>query len=436
MFKFLGRSPETVGLSAVPTLQNVSEKSDRELTDPANLCEEDWVQLDSILSAWLGGFQQAQLSPEIPQQPPVNSSPASELPSSVVSATLSPHQHQQVSSAVSQGLAQWLQKVEGFNQTSDLNQSELVQELTKFLDILQSQGKLNSFEVPKNIVSKIQMILDDLTSEKEVGVRIPFKDQTHKNESLFADKKQESSVNPKPRLSLDKNQVILSFIPNQNIDVHEEKKSIQEPLPAQVENSNKSNGLTSIVNHQLPGPDGWNAVKTATPTPIPTPVFTVSEFVPEASDWIGRFMRIEDGHLGSTEAKFSLYPEHLGHIEIKITSQQGQVSAQIVTDTPMAKEALEGQLQHLRQALQQQGLQVQKLDIVQQTPITLDSNQTNLSFSQGGSNFSHEHQTFASGQDVIKKNKKADQTEIESEIISNSYGGAATRASSKIDFIA
>lgn len=159
---------------------------------------------------------------------------------------------------------------------------------------------------------------------------------------------------------------------------------------------------------------------------------SVSEFVPKVSEWIGRFMGISSGQLKSAETKFSLYPEHLGHIEIKITSQQGHISAQIVTDTPAAKEALDGQLQHLKQAIQQHGIVVQKLDIVQQPSVEFNSN--NLSFSQGGPG-SQNQSSYYLGREADKKQKEHSQQDTEMEGIPVSYGGIQNPIST-IDFTA
>lgn len=68
---------------------------------------------------------------------------------------------------------------------------------------------------------------------------------------------------------------------------------------------------------------------------------------------------------GVSEAKISLYPEHLGQVDVKITMQNGQMVAQFVTEHLFAKESLEGQMAQLRSALQSQGLQVNKLEVTQ-----------------------------------------------------------------------
>ena len=68
---------------------------------------------------------------------------------------------------------------------------------------------------------------------------------------------------------------------------------------------------------------------------------------------------------GFTEARISLYPEHLGQVDIKITMQNGQLVAQFMTQNSDARELLDQQMSQLRSALQGQGLQVEKLEVTQ-----------------------------------------------------------------------
>ncbi|MFB0841189.1 flagellar hook-length control protein FliK [Paenibacillus oleatilyticus] len=68
---------------------------------------------------------------------------------------------------------------------------------------------------------------------------------------------------------------------------------------------------------------------------------------------------------GMTEAKISLYPQHLGHVEVKLTMHNGQLIAQFVADSLAGKEMLESQLSQLRTTLQSQGIQVEKLEVSQ-----------------------------------------------------------------------
>ncbi|CAM4248341.1 flagellar hook-length control protein FliK [Paenibacillus tarimensis] len=64
-----------------------------------------------------------------------------------------------------------------------------------------------------------------------------------------------------------------------------------------------------------------------------------------------------------SEARLTLLPEHLGQVDVKITMQNGQLTAQFVTDNVMARDMIESQMVQLRASLQTQGLQVEKLEV-------------------------------------------------------------------------
>lgn len=76
------------------------------------------------------------------------------------------------------------------------------------------------------------------------------------------------------------------------------------------------------------------------------------------------------------EAKFSLTPEKLGDIDVQLSIHKGQVAAHFSAETLLGKESLESQISLLRSSLQQQGLQVDKIEI------TLSGQGLQHSFSQ------------------------------------------------------
>jgi len=67
-----------------------------------------------------------------------------------------------------------------------------------------------------------------------------------------------------------------------------------------------------------------------------------------------------------SEARIRLIPEHLGELDVKISVQNGTVTALFTAETAAAREMLEMQLPMLRTALQQQGFQVDRLVVTQQ----------------------------------------------------------------------
>lgn len=69
---------------------------------------------------------------------------------------------------------------------------------------------------------------------------------------------------------------------------------------------------------------------------------------------------------GMTEAKLVLNPRSLGQIDVRITSQDGVITAQFSANTLGGKELLDTQLAQLRAALVHQGLQVDRLEVTHQ----------------------------------------------------------------------
>lgn len=107
-----------------------------------------------------------------------------------------------------------------------------------------------------------------------------------------------------------------------------------------------------------------NAEVKSLPTPVP-----VESFAKEVSGFlVGKFDIVK--LQGLSEARISLYPEHLGQVDVKITMQNGQMVAQFVTEHVLAKESLEGQMSQLRAALQAQGIQVTKLEVTQNSSLS------------------------------------------------------------------
>lgn len=418
-------------LSVDDNNQAKSDLNGQNQIEPLNLSVDDLANLDSILMTLLAGMQQGeQAQTTTGQQPQDNEYSVNHQQPLVIPKLLS--LPQQGNYYVGKDLDQWLQKVDRLNQPSTVDSSQLLQRLALFIEKLKSQESQNPNEVPNEIEDKLQFNLEIVKPENILGVGKWVNQQSPENVLKFDDIKQNGSLESKPQLILDKDKVMLSSMAHSGTSMDNETMFDRVPVPNNEEDQTLVNNLSLMVNQLQEGLEKSSASKFIS-TP---PTLSVSDFVPEVSEWLGGYMRSTNNQSGGTEAKFSLYPAHLGHIEIKITTREGQVSAQIVADTLMAKEALESQLPQLRQALQQHGLHVQKLDITQQTPASIDSSQANLSFSQGGSNSSHDERTFTPAQNGSKSQKASVETGKELESFSTTYGGADPKTASRIDFTA
>lgn len=106
----------------------------------------------------------------------------------------------------------------------------------------------------------------------------------------------------------------------------------------------------SRLHQEVPAPKG---------EPAPVPVY---RFAAEMGDWMVKQLRLSSSG-GVSEARLTLHPEHLGQVQVKLTMQNGQLVAQFLADTVAGKEAIESQLSQLRMTLQNQGIQVEKLEV-------------------------------------------------------------------------
>jgi len=66
---------------------------------------------------------------------------------------------------------------------------------------------------------------------------------------------------------------------------------------------------------------------------------------------------------GQHEAKIDLKPEFLGHVRMQVTTENHQVTVKILTEFGFVKDMVENNIQQLKADLQQQGLNVDKLEV-------------------------------------------------------------------------
>lgn len=69
----------------------------------------------------------------------------------------------------------------------------------------------------------------------------------------------------------------------------------------------------------------------------------------------------------ATSMELQLYPEHLGRIQIHVVSKDGIMTARIVAETEAAKQAIEGGLTNLKDAMQHQNLKVEAIEVMVST---------------------------------------------------------------------
>ena len=98
---------------------------------------------------------------------------------------------------------------------------------------------------------------------------------------------------------------------------------------------------------------------------VPTATVRMSNLIEELGEVLRGAFRL-NGTGEGTQIKVSIFPQHLGHLDIRITELNGKIAAQIFTSSLVAKEALDLQVNQLRNSLLQQGVTVDKIEITQQ----------------------------------------------------------------------
>ncbi|PIC81396.1 hypothetical protein CSV75_06350 [Sporosarcina sp. P18a] len=130
---------------------------------------------------------------------------------------------------------------------------------------------------------------------------------------------------------------------------------------------------TEQQNHQSK-PSETVAPLSAVATTETRPVFQMNatEKVPESrSEALMREFQaiLNRANFGQTNGmnriSVKLYPEHLGQIRIELLEVNGVMTARILASTAMAREMLDSQMHQLRQAFNQQNLQVDRIDLSQ-----------------------------------------------------------------------
>lgn len=81
----------------------------------------------------------------------------------------------------------------------------------------------------------------------------------------------------------------------------------------------------------------------------------------------------------TTSMEMQLNPENLGKLTLHISSKEGIITAQLITQNQIVKEAIESQLVQLRENLELQGVKVEAIEV------TVESHQFERNLSQGGS---------------------------------------------------
>lgn len=91
-----------------------------------------------------------------------------------------------------------------------------------------------------------------------------------------------------------------------------------------------------------------------------------------------------------TSIELQLNPESLGKVNVTVSSKEGILTAQIVAQTEIAKEAIESQIATLKETFENQGLKVEEVEVTLASK-SFDQNLSNQSSDENGNSKSRKH---------------------------------------------
>ncbi|WCK52895.1 flagellar hook-length control protein FliK [Aneurinibacillus sp. Ricciae_BoGa-3] len=155
-----------------------------------------------------------------------------------------------------------------------------------------------------------------------------------------------------------------------------------------------SSDTQKVVYHQLQNPLSADSNNGAQLKKADLPLVPSRFFVKEMEVVISNQVRINNG-TGAYETTLRLFPENLGRVDVKISALNGQITAQFLTSSAAGKEVVESQLDQLKNTLVNQGLEVSKLEVVQNpvTPSDSSNNQSNGNLGDQQKNQSHQQES-------------------------------------------
>ncbi|SDJ95224.1 MULTISPECIES: flagellar hook-length control protein FliK [unclassified Paenibacillus] len=221
--------------------------------------------------------------------------------------------------------------------------STVIKNAPEFKHLLQSlQNQLQDAGVDTSLNkgwTELKSILDTLAVAKDQSVQVAPTNQTSKQDSVASQVLVAAASNTGPKVSVETDSA---------------------PTANEVGEVDHSSIITA--GELSLRSSGTSAGKPA------EPVMQASQFAKEMTQFVVNKLDIVQ-QKGFSEATISLRPEHLGKLDVQITLQNGQLVARFMTEHTMAKDMLEQQMMQLRSSLQAQGIQVERLEVTQNSSL-------------------------------------------------------------------
>lgn len=229
-------------------------------------------------------------------------------------------------------------KIGGVEETNVLSDpkkfEQVVQQLVGFIQQLETQQQATDQQTSLQQVEQMEQLLKQMTS--------------------FTEKLESQTQMTEPQRINGEMVETSRQVPKQELD-----GSGSRIEPIQQEEDSQTLTVTTTDSTKASQASG------RTEQTVPSPTVRMSNLIEELGEVLRSTFRLNASGEG-TQIKVNIFPEHLGHLDIRITELNGKIAAQIFTSSLVAKEALDLQVNQLRNSLLQQGITIEKIEITQQ----------------------------------------------------------------------
>ncbi len=233
----------------------------------------------------------------------------------------------------------------GFNELAQISK-----QLRELIDMLEKKQRVTKLDAQLKTVEREVPVLSTVDESHSVKDISKLVSEILKPLNVMAKLPIETQATPKEL-------EIVEVIPLQKSQSKEEIQPLKVPVEVEV-----AQPLPMAIDV---GKSSGFFVK-AEASQQPAPLIRLPNLLEDLSGMLKSSMRLAESQEGM-KMRVNIFPEHLGHLEILLTSTNGKLAAQIMASTPMAKEALELQLHQLRTSLIQQGVEVDKIEVLEQS---------------------------------------------------------------------
>ena len=241
---------------------------------------------------------------------------------------------------------------EPLNLVTDSSLADLLQNMKQSLDMLTGEMGMDAQNVDSGQVAELLKQFSE--PDRDAGVRVFKTDELVDGKNHTAPEMETLSTQ-KDEWSELKNQA-------KEYTVHEKNTGIDVTIKSQAETEAPGTGRGENFRQEIAGGIVNQLSQAVQDTEAVSATFQADVQQAEILQQLVDQIRVFQGN-DIQRMEVQLYPEHLGKVQIQVATKSGVMTAQITTETEIAKQTIESQLVQLKENFEQQNLKVDAVEV-------------------------------------------------------------------------